>query len=935
MKPISKLRISIIVLVTVVALILTFPTIRYYLHLRHQSEYTALLTPRPEGPEPPAAVDEAARQQWEAQNPELAAWYQEHAPYHQWAEREQQLRQRAIPLGLDLQGGVDVTLTVDEAKAIAGEVDELRASIQRAFENEQINVETRLLAGQPAFELQLLDTTNTRRASILISEWQQRITGPMNEEALAAGPVVYRMEESEVAHRISETMDGVRKAISERVNALGVTQPRISLVGNDQIRIQVPGYKDPQHLINTVIRPAHLEFRLVHARNHELIDPATGRLRVGAELPVGTELVPGREGQLNRDTNQMEFKEVEYVLLDRPELTGANLRSAGVDIDPMRLDNPIVVSLAFDAEGTRRFADVTTRHQGRQMAILLDGVVRSAPVLEDPILNGRAIIRGGFTQQEATELSQVLKAGALPAELQIESQRVVGATLGGDSIVSGVQALLVGSLAVTIFMVVYYGTAGVISVLALILNVMIILAIMSLANATLTLSGIGGILLTVGMAVDANVLIYERIREELAAGRPLRQAIGTGFNRAFTVILDSNLTTLLTALVLLQFTEGSVFGFALTMTFGLLANLFTGLTVTYTLCALWFSRRGTLNLGKLAMFSKANYDFINLRKLSIPFSIILIVGSLVLLAARGGLVYGVDFSGGYRAEVEFTENVGIDQIRDALNMPDERVQEVVGEVNMFLIDVGLVEAAEGQEVSQLQATRERLQEQLNSQFGAEGYVVLADSGFGEETSRGFLNLAITLVFLASLAILAYLWFRFELAFGVAAIIALVHDMLLVVLLATLWNVQISLDTVAALMVLLGFSVNDTIVVFDRIRESTRTMFNKSFGEICNISMNQTLSRTIITSGTLLFTSLALLFIGGAGLASFAKVITLGAIIGTYSSNFLATPLVYEWNRYKGNRLQQALAAKKKKVEAAKPIGGRPAGGAPRPGSAGR
>ncbi|MCE5228687.1 protein translocase subunit SecD [bacterium] len=926
MKPVTNLRILLIAAVALVSIILTIPTVRYYSHLSEQNLYNPILQKKPDAPAPPEATDTVKYTQWATKYPEAAAWYKKNTAALEWEKKDEALREKAIPLGLDLLGGVDVVLRVDPNKAIQGDVDRLRMSVIDSLEKQKIQATADMVKDQPAFTLKLANKADSRKAANILQDYKNSLTGDFTDAALAAGAVTFTMPTDQAQQKLSGTMDGVRKAISERVNALGVTQPRISRVGDTQIRVQVPGVKDPIKLINTVIKPAALEFRLVNPRNSELIDSSTGKLKPGATLPPGTELFTARDTRTDKKTGELVSKTYDIILADKPVLTGRDIRSATVDYDSQKMD--IVVDLVLGPEGARIFGDVTAKNQGHQLAIVLDNIVRSHPNINEAIRGGRAQISGGFTNEEATELSQVLKAGALPADLEIESNQTVGASLGGDSIASGVKALVIGTIVVSAFMIVYYSTAGVISIIALILNVLIILAIMALSRATLTLSGIGGILLTIGMAVDANVLIYERIREELRNGRPMRQAIGLGFNRAFAVILDSNLTTLLTALVLLQFTEGSVFGFALTTTFGLIANLFTGLTVTYTICALWFSWRGHLSLGKMSIFHSPNFDFIKARLVTIPGSWIVIMVCLVLVWSQGGLKMGVDFAGGMRQEIAFEPDkpVKIEDLRKTVEeakLPDVRVQEILGKKNTYLIDVGLLKTTDPK-ISDLTYTGQVLDGQLAAKYSnpdkTAQYKVSAAQGFGSETASGFTWLALTVIILSAIAEGIYLWFRFELAFGVAAVIALVHDLLMVALICTLWKVQISLDAVAAFMVLMGFSVNDTIVIFDRIRENTRTVFGKDFGELCNMSMNQSLSRTIITSGTVFLASLVLLLVGGEGLSTFAKIITVGAIVGTYSSDFIAAPLVYEWNRFKGNRLAVALASKKKRVEAAKPIG---------------
>jgi SecD/SecF fusion protein len=925
MRPISKLRIAMIACVALLSIYLVVPTARYYLHLQTRVEASGL---RPDGTERPATDDQATLDSWREKHPELAQWYDSNHDHILWEEKADQLRGKAVPLGLDLLGGADVTLILDRIEAESNEVDSMISSLEREFGLENVSATMEEIKGQAAFHLGIADPANSRVTADLLKQYEGTIQfnpGELESTLRSGRKARINISTPFIDRQFRDMISGAKKGIEERINGLGVVQARISLQSGDRIRVQVPGVKDPDRLIQNMIKPAYLEFRMVHPKNSTLVDAVTGRIPPSANLPVGTEVMPGKLGSFNQETQTVTYREQDFLLSSRAQLGGEHLRSAGVRYDPTDFQNQIKVSLEFNPAGTDLFAEMTTKHANatpkRQMAILLDGIVRSAPSINEPIRSGQAVIEGGFSNEEATELSQILKAGSLPAPLMIEQKNSIGATLGVESILSGVKALIWGALIVTFFMIIYYGMAGVISIIALILNVLIILAIMALSHATLTMSGIGGILLTIGMAVDANVLIYERIREELDAGRPLRQAIGLGFNRAFTVILDSNMTTLMAALILLQFTEGSVKGFALTMSFGLIANLFTGLTVTYTLCALWFGKFGQLSLGKLSVFKNPTIDFIGLRKFSWPLSLIILIGSLVVVSAGGGMKYGVDFAGGVRAEVHFNkDDVSEEAIRTAMlgrGLEDPRVVRILGEGNRYQVEAKLVEDEAGPSLPQ---TEKKFDEALEVAF-AGAFEVKSRAEFGALTSGEFRELAFWVVLLASIAILIYLSVRFEPVFGVAAIIALVHDLTIVVLLATLWKVQITLEVVAALMVLLGFSVNDTIVIFDRVRENSRTVFGKTFRELCNLSMNQSLSRTVVTSGTLLIAVLVLLLIGGEGLKPFAKVVLLGTIVGTYSSCFVATPLVDKWNDHNNNKTLQALAAKKKKkAEGAKPIG---------------
>ena len=395
-----------------------------------------------------------------------------------------------------------------------------------------------------------------------------------------------------------------------------------------------------------------------------------------------------------------------------------------------------------------------------------------------------------------------------------------------------------------------------------------------------------------------------------------------GYNLAFVVILDSHLTTLLTAMVLLQFTDGSVFGFALTMTFGLIANLYTGLTVTYALTVLYFTKFNKLNVGtQLKFLTGTTIDFIGKRMKSFGISAVILIIPLILVIAQGGLKKGVDFAGGFRAQVEFAQPQEAETLREKLlaaGFGDPRVQKVLNtDKNAYILEVLLNKNEAGK--TDLAATQAAFDQALATNFADGAPTVTLREGFGSQTGLEFTTLAIMVTLLSSLAILVYLSYRFERVFGIAAVIALVHDLTIVVLLITLWNVQISLDVVAALMVLLGYSVNDTIVIFDRIRENARLMPGKSFREICNASMNQSLGRTFSTGLSVLLAVVTLLWLGGEGLEPFGKVIFLGILVGTYSSIFVATPIVYEINRRTNGRVMRTLTTTRKKKEVAKPV----------------
>ncbi len=826
-------------------------------------------------------------------------------------EKLAELKSQSVPLGLDLQGGVDVLLAVDTEKTEAAKVTDIADIIRRNFSAESPSIEGSVEVSSGTREI--IVTVNrqdqVRAADNTLTEMSEKnqyftydsgSLQPNNAMRLPVNQDLLRQD-------MVQTVDSSIKVIRDRVDSLGVTQPTIVKQGNDRIRVQIPGEKDPQKAIDTMIRPAKLEFRGVHTSDQqvpgsdgdpsfpenssEFIDITTGKVLEGKRIPPGYEVLPYR--QTNRaERGQQPETSTRYILVKKqPELTGAALKDSHVNIAQGGLSaGEVEVIVQFNDEGTKRFDEITQKYSRKPLAIVLDGVVYSAPNITERISGGYCSITGGFALEEATNLSLVLKAGALPAELITMDMRTVEATLGADSISNSVFALALGSIIVAVYMIAYYGAAGVIAVIAVIINVLLIFAFMKLANATLTLSGIGGILLTVGMAVDANVLIYERIREELREGKTMKQAIQLGFGKAFSVIFDANLTTLISGLVLLQFGEGSIKGFALSLNVGIIATMFTGLFVTKALIDGWYEKLGNIGFGTLSWFKHAvHIDFLKLRKAVYGISLVMCVGCLGYVLVNGSN-WGVDFEGGLLTEVSTEKELTTQQVEGEFE--GWRIQKVAG-VNQFLVRTKLAE--EGEQT--LAAAKTEVAQRLDETIGAGQYTVLSSEAVSNEVGREFTNKAILSCIIASLGILIYLAFRFEFVFGVAAVVALLHD---VIIAYGVFNImgdmklagEVTLDVVAALLVVLGYSVNDTIIIFDRIRENRKLHPNMPDYKLINLSISESLNRTIMTVSTVVFVLVVMVFFGGSGLFDFALVLLIGVVMGTYSSLYVASPLVY-------------------------------------------
>jgi preprotein translocase subunit SecD len=472
---------------------------------------------------------------------------------------------RTLNLGLDLQGGIHLTLGVDIDKALTAQTERLAADFKTALERKGLAVARVARTGQTTVEVQLAAPQTWNDAITVAGEFPSL---ERRSEDPAAGRLVLALRPAEVARLRDEFVRQAVETIRNRVDQFGVAEPTITRQGENRILVQLPGLQDPARAKALIGKTALLEFKLLDDRTP--VDEA-----VAGRLPEGSELLYQR--RLDKDTKAEQ--KIPIVFEKRALLTGAELTRAEVAADPNSPGN-WQVAIEFNPEGTRRFGEITERSVGKQLGIILDGTVYSAPRINERIPGGRAVITGQFTVEEARDLAIVLRAGALPAPVQILEERTVGPSLGADSIRQGIIAITASALLVFVFMLVYYRLSGLIADVALGLNLLLLLAAMAAFGATLTLPGIAGIALTIGMAVDTNILIFERIREELRVGKTVRGAIEAGFSRAFRTIIDTHVTVLVTAAILYNFGTGPVKGFAVSLFVGLTASLFTAVFFT-------------------------------------------------------------------------------------------------------------------------------------------------------------------------------------------------------------------------------------------------------------------------------------------------------------------------------------------------------------------
>jgi len=687
---------------------------------------------------------------------------------------------------------------------------------------------------------------------------------------------------------LKETGEIIRK----RIDKFGVAEPVIQVVPKEgRILVQLPGLEETkrEEARKTLQRTAYLVFRLVHAEN--------GRL-VGESSDPDFRAPPGYERMSYTNASE---RQVHTCFVSRKVvLTGEYLTRARVDFTPMGQPQ---VALQFNDEGARKFAAIAAAHPERQLGIILDGELYSAPRImqklsDDARASGvirDAQITGDFTLAEAQQLANVLE-NPMKAPVSIVEERSVDPLLGRDSIQSGIRAAMIGAIAVVVFMVVYYLLAGVVANIALILNIVILVGVLAMFKFTLTLPGIAGIVLTIGMAVDANVLIYERIREELAANKPLRTAIMAGYQRAFVVIFDSNFTTILTALILMWFGSGPVRGFGLTLTIGLLANLFAAVFVT-RLGFDWLVFKGWMKSFKMLHVFRhiPHVNFMGMWKLAFSLSWLLIAAGTTKFVMDGGLkvgrgkIYGIDFKGGDAATIGFAQKIDAAKVRASLEKAgckEANVQYQKGATDEVL-SLCLLKDETPKAVAALQKDFPEAQFQ---RIGTESVSAVV----GKE----LLMNGVWAVVASLIAIMIYVAFRFgEFSYGLGALVSLIHDVLMTIAWFSLTGRTFSMPVVAAILTLIGYSINDTIVVFDRIRENKKLTGGKlAYFDLINRSVNETLSRTILTAGTVFLCAMSLYGFGGPVLNDFAFCFVVGVLTGTYSSIYIASPCVLWYHR---------------------------------------
>jgi len=790
------------------------------------------------------------------------------------------------------------------------------------------------------------------------------------DNILAADPSLAE-DEAKLKQKKDEVLKGcdsrIVQVVRRRVDGMGMNEPVIqSIPEKHRLLVQLPGIdsKTSAAAKKSLQSAAFLEFRLVSDKSEKLLAEALKKKNypdpVGYERDgdlfkrvAGDKLAASNAGSLSSwgltGKNRREFQFVLELVHEKVEgggsepryrghyverhpgtasrkpITGAYLKHASVGRDQ---GNRLTIDFTFNDAGAKLFSEVTRKNRQRQLAIILDGLLVSAPVIQSEIgRNGQ--ITGNFTADEAQQLANVLNAGALPAPLKILAESTVSPTVGEDAKQAGLVAACLGFALVAFFMLVYYWYAGLVANVALLLDVVLLPAALvfvanvlgvfandaamgatgSLALPVLTMPGIAGLVLTLGMAVDANVIIFERIREEFQAKASTGTAIKNGYGRAFTAILDSNITTIVTGIILFVVGTGPVRGFAITLTGGVIISMFTAVVVTRLVFDNTTNPDGVKPFKMLNFFKKTpNVNFVGLGRITTVVSFALVVITLAIFFVRAftkpASVLAVDLTGGTSImyAVDQKAKPSVADVRKTLDAFDNatiiQYQEGVGDSTLLVKTGYTAESAKDKGVTDVGAHVTKL---LQDAFKDANIQQISVEEVGSMVGADLKASGTKAVLFSLVAILIYVAFRFEFGFGLGALVALAHDALISLGLFSLCGRQVSLLVVTALLTIIGYSVNDTIVVFDRIREDLRKDPKTPFKELCNRALNQCLSRTVITSITTFFAVVALFAFGDGSIFDFALTMLIGVVVGTYSSMFIATPVMMWF--YRGRRPQ--------------------------------
>ena len=671
---------------------------------------------------------------------------------------------------------------------------------------------------------------------------------------------------------LKDAMDQTQAVIEERVNQMGLAEPVVTIEGEKRIRVELPGAEDAQEAIEQIGTTAQLQFALAD----------------------GT------------------------IVLD-----GSNVKNAEAAMDNESAG--YAVDLQFDGDGADLFHEATaTAYSGsvtsaiegvdnKAVMIILDGQIISAPVVNEPISGGRCSITGGFTQEEATNLAALIEGGALPLELEEVNSSVQSAKIGYNALEMSVYAGIIGLVLVILLMVIAYKGLGIIASIALLFYVLIVINIMGFAGSVLTLPGIAGFILSVGMAVDANVVIFSRIREEITVGKTVRVATQQGFKRALSTIVDSQVTTLIAAVILYEIGTSAVKGFAWTFMIGIVVSIFTAVAVTQLYVNLFANSRkyakksffGIKKDGKASFQFDKELHFIKHKKVFYIISIAILVVGLGFGVVRG-LNYGIDFTGGTMIQMDMGEEVEISEVKKVIKEHKLDPEIIYSGANNEQIVIRTIKALDSDQ-------RHEVVHTINEAFGTTDEDVVAEELFGPSVGKELRNNAILAIIIASICMLVYIRFRFaQWKFGSAALLGVLHDVLIVIAFYAIFNITVNNPFIAGILTVVGYSINDTIVIFDRVRENIKYMRKGNTEDVLDTSITQTLGRSLMTSVTTLIVMVPLLIMAGEAIREFVLPLMVGIVAGAYSSICVCSPLYYEFSKHSELSKYEKMQIKLKK-----------------------
>jgi SecD/SecF fusion protein len=691
--------------------------------------------------------------------------------------------------------------------------------------------------------------------------------------------VVMEAQTDLTGEELAQLMDQTKAVIEKRVDQMGLVNPVVTIEGQKRIRVELPGAKDAEDAIAQIGKTAQLKFMLAD----------------GAFVLDGSSV---KNATTQQDTQKGGYAVgLQFNSDGAKAFEAATVKALSGTVVPTITDNGVLVD-------------------SRSIVISLDGKVISAPTVEQVISGGECQITGGYTQDEATNLAALIRGGALPVELQEVTSSVQTATVGLNALQMSIIAGAIGFAAIFLMMLIGYRLMGLAANIALCLYVLLVLIAMVLFGNVLTLPGIAGFIVSIGMAVDANIIIFSRIKEEIVAGRTIRVAMHTGFKRALSPIIDSQLTTFLAAIILYQVGTSGVKGFALTLMIGIFASIFTAVFVTQLLLDLFagsprFAQNKFFGIhedGTPMMRIKRQFNFIKHRKIYYIISVILIASGLLVGGIRG-FNYGIDFTGGTMMNIDMGKQVSTQDIKDLFSKYDvnpDQMQIVYSGDNLETVIIRTREALDNEQ-------RSAIISDMEDQFGITKDDVLGTELFGPAVGKELQTNALKAIAFSVIGMLLYIRFRFrEWKFGAAAILGDLHDIFLVIAFYAIFQVTVNNPFIAGILTVLGYSINDTIVIFDRVRENFRFMKKETTEEVLNISINQTLSRSIMTSMATVIVMIPLYFMAGSSIREFVLPLMVGILVGTMSSIFICSPLYYDFSSYKKKSDYQKHVDKNKK-----------------------